>query len=158
MAKSDLHTFVIPLSQALAAEMGFEMIDAELVKEGPGRYLRVYLDKEGGITLDDCEKFHRAVQPKLEPVDYDFLEISSPGVDRPLKTDRDFARALNTQVEVTLYKPVNGVKSLVGTLAGYDAETFLLLTASGERAMNRRDAAVIRPVIVFEEDEGGGEK
>ena len=84
MPQRDLHGFVAPLCEKLAAEMGYELVDAELVKEGPGRYLRIYLDKAGGITLDDCERFHRAVQPRVEQVDYDFLEVCSPGLDLSL--------------------------------------------------------------------------
>ncbi len=153
MAKQDLHNYVIPLSQRLAAEMGYEWIDAELVKEGPGRYLRVYVDKEGGISLDDCERYHRAIQPKLEAVEYDFLEVSSPGVDRPLKNDRDFERAMGTEIEVRLYKPLDGAKAFQGTLTQFDGNEFQIQTPSGERVFSRRDTALIKPVLVFEDEE-----
>ena len=155
MPQRDLHGFVAPLCEKLAAEMVYELVDAELVKEGPGRYLRIYLDKAGGITLDDCERFHRAVQPRVEQVDYDFLEVCSPGLDRPLKTDRDFARALNTPVEVKLYKPMDGRKTYQGTLAGFDRETLRLLTDEGEVCVGRKAAAQIKPVIIFEDEDGG---
>jgi len=157
MAKRDIHTFVIPLCRKLADELGYELVDVELVKEGPGRYLRIYLDRDGSITLDDCETFHRAVQPRLEAVDYDFLEVSSPGIDRPLKTDQDFARAMETEIEVKLFKPIEGTKELTGTLVGYDENAFRVLTQAGERVLARRDAAVIKPVIAFEDDEGEDE-
>lgn len=154
MPQKDIRTFVLPLCRKLAEEMHFELIDAELVKEGPGRYLRVYIDKESGITLDDCEKYHRAIQPKLEPVDYDFLEISSPGMDRPLKMDRDYERALGSTVEVKLYKPIDGAKAYQGTLTGYTGETLTITSQAGERMIDRRDAALVKPVIIFEDDEG----
>ncbi len=157
MAKQDFHNYVIPLSQHLAAEMGYEWIDAELVKEGPGRYLRVYLDKPNGISLDDCERYHRAIQPRLETIDYDFLEISSPGVDRPLKNERDFAKAMGGEIEVKLYKPLDGAKVYQGMLIGYDEEGFTIRTTAGDRPFLRRDAALIKPVLVFEDEEELGE-
>ena len=117
--------------------------------------LQLILYDAGGITLDDCERFHRAVQPRVEQVDYDFLEVCSPGLDRPLKTDRDFARALNTPVEVKLYKPMDGRKTYQGTLAGFDRETLRLLTDEGEVCVGRKAAAQIKPVIIFEDEDGG---
>ena len=159
MPRKDIEHFVIPLGRALAQEMGFELVDAELVKEGPGRYLRLYLDKPGGFSLDDCERFHRAVQPRLDAVDYDFLEVSSPGVDRPLKTERDFSRALDTEVEVRLYRPQNGQKVYQGILRGYDGETVRLFSkACAEMSFARRDAALIKPVVRFDEDVYEGEE
>lgn len=154
MPRRDMQSFVTPMCRNLAESMGYELYDAELVKEGPGRYLRIYLDKEGGITLDDCERFHREVQPKLDQVDYDFLEVSSPGIDRPLKTEKDFAKNLHHEVEVRLYKPIDGTKVYNGTLTGFDESTVCVLTQSGERTFARQDVALIRPVIVFEDDEG----
>lgn len=153
MARRDIQSFVIPLCRKMADEMGYEFINAELVKEGPGHYLRIYLDKDGGFTLDDCERFHRAVQPKLEVVEYDFLEVSSPGVDRPLTTERDFARAVGSEIEIRLYKPQDGAKIYQGKLQAYDENSVRILTAGGERSFLRREAALVKPVIVFE-DEG----
>lgn len=157
MAQKDVRSYVIPLSQSLAEQMGFELIDAELVKEGPGRYLRIYLDTDGGITLDDCERFHRAIQPKLDDMDYDFLEISSPGIDRPLKTGADFEKALGTEVEIKLYRALSGSKAFAGTLSGYDEDALVLDTPSGEMTIARKDIALARPVIHFEDDEDEGD-
>ncbi len=157
MARGDLKTFVVPLCEKMAAEMGFELIDAELVKENTGYYLRIYLDKEGGFTLDDCERFHRAVQPRLEKVAYDFLEVSSPGVDRPLSADRDFERAIGTEIEIKLYKPLDGIKQLTGALIAFDKETIRISTPAGEKALIRKDVALVKPVIVFDDDEDEGE-
>lgn len=72
MAQSDIVTVAMPACEKLAGEMQFELVDVELAKEGAGRYLRIYIDKPGGITLDDCEAFHRAIRPKVERVDYDW--------------------------------------------------------------------------------------
>ena len=120
MPKAELTTFVTPKCQALAQRMGLELVDVCLDKESAGKYLRIYLDKPEGLSLDDCESYHRAIQPQLEQYDYDFLEVSSPGVDRPLKTPRDYERHLGDEVEVKLFKAVNGQKVYTGILAGLD--------------------------------------
>ena len=74
------------------------------------------------MDLDNCEKYHRAIQPLVEDYDYDFLEVSSPGIDRPLKRDRDFERALGSEVEVHLFRAMDGVKEFSGVLTAFDAE------------------------------------
>ena len=89
MAQSDLTRVIEPACQKLAEQHGFELVDVELVREGASRYLRIYIDKPDGITLNDCETYHRAVTPLVERVDYDFLEVCSPGLDRPLKKQKD---------------------------------------------------------------------
>lgn len=154
MAHKDAYRLMVPLLQQMAVDMAYELIDVELVKEGPGRYLRIYLDKEGGITLDDCEAYHRSVQPELEAIDYDFLEVSSPGVDRPLKMDRDFERTEGQEVEIKLYVPLDGKKVWQGVLVGWDENNVRIALQDGEREIPRKAAAVIRPVIHFDEDEG----
>ena len=118
MAKSELTAVVEPKCQRLADELGYELVDVALDKEDSGKYLRIYIDKPEGIDLNDCEKYHRAIQPQLESYDYDFLEISSPGIDRPLKKDRDFERALGMEVELRLFKAVDGQKEFSGELWG----------------------------------------
>lgn len=155
MAQRDIRGFVMPLSQKLADDMGYELVDAELVKEGPGRYLRIYLDKEGGFTLDDCERFHRAIQPKLEALEYDFLEVSSPGLDRPLKTTRDFDRAIGQEVEAKLYKPLEKMKAFAGVLLAFDDEMIRLETQAGERMIPRKAIALVKPVLHFDDDDEG---
>ncbi len=87
-------------------------MDVELVKEPTGRFLRFFIDKPDGVTIEDCEIFHRRIQPMMEFVDYDYMEVSSPGADRPLKKPEDFERAAGAGVEVRLYKPEGGQKVL----------------------------------------------
>ncbi len=98
----------------------YELVDLEYVKEGPFMYLRVYLDKEGGITIDDCATVSREFNKKLDELDFIddqyFLEVSSPGVDRAFKKDSDYIKNLNNEVEVKLFAPVNGMKLLKGIL------------------------------------------
>ncbi len=148
MPKAELTTFVTPKCQALAQRMGLELVDVCLDRESAGKYLRIYLDKPEGLTLDDCESYHRAIQPQLEAYDYDFLEVSSPGVDRPLKTPRDYERHLGDEVEVKLFKAVDGAKLYTGVLAGLDEDGQILLdTPQGRRAFPRKAAATVRPVV-----------
>lgn len=153
MARTEVSGFVLPLCEKLAVQMGCECIDAELVREGAGRYLRIYLDKSGGVSLDDCERFHRAVQPQLERVDYDFLEVCSPGLDRPIKTERDFARMKGAQVEVRLYKAQGGAKAFIGALSDHDEKSVEIETPGGVMRFERRGVAVIKPFIDFVEGE-----
>ena len=150
MPKTDLMRVVEPRCQRVADSLGFELVDVTLDKENTGKYLRIYIDREGGMDLDSCEKYHRAIQPLVEDYDYDFLEVSSPGVDRPLKKDRDFERALGSEVEAKLFRAVDGVKEFVGTLAAWTADTFTLETPAGERTLERKACASVKPVVDME--------
>ena len=150
MPKAELTVVVEPKCQALADRLGFELVDVSLDKESSGKYLRIYIDKEAGITLDDCETYHRAIQPQLESYDYDFLEISSPGIDRPLKKDRDFERAAGSEVEARLFKAVDGRKVIEGILIGLEGDEIVLATAEGETRIARKAAALVKPVVDME--------
>ena len=150
MAKAELTAVIAPKCQRIADEMGFELVDVALDKEPTGKYLRIYIDKPEGITLDDCEKYHRAGLPLVENYDYDFMEVSSPGIDRPLKTDRDFERNLGAQVEVRLFKALDGAKELTGTLAALENDEIVIETAAGEKRIPRRDAALVKPIVDME--------
>ena len=147
MAKAELTTVVEPRCQRLADEQGLELVDVSLDKEPTGKYLRIYIDKPEGISLDDCERYHRAIQPQLESYDYDFLEVSSPGVDRPLKKDRDFERALGLEVEVHLFKVVDGQKVFSGELSAWDKETLTILVNGEERSFARKAASIVKPLV-----------
>ncbi len=147
MAKAELTTVVEPKCQRLADELGFELVDVSLDKEPTGKYLRIYIDKPECITLDDCEKYHRAIQPQLESYDYDFLEVSSPGVDRPLKKDRDFERAIGLEVEVHLFKAIDGQKTFTGELTGFDKDEMVILINGEEMHFARRAASQVKPVV-----------
>ena len=147
MPKAELTANVTPKCQRLADQLEFELVDVSLDKEGAGKYLRIYIDKPEGVDLNDCERYHRAIQPQLESYDYDFLEISSPGIDRPLKKDRDFERAMGMEVELKLFKALDGQKEFAGELIGYDKENVVLLIAGEERSFARKAASLIKPVV-----------
>ena len=135
---------------AIAGQMGYELTEVCLEKENTGKYLRFYIDRPEGITLDDCEAYHKAVRPLAEPVDFDFMEVSSPGIDRPLRKDRDFERHVGDEVEVRLYRPLDGRKVLAGVLADWDRGEILLETPERAIRVSRKDAALIRPVVHLE--------
>lgn len=164
MAQSDIVSFVVPACEMLANEMQYELVDVELVKEGAGKYLRIYIDKPGGITLDDCEVYHRAIAPKVERVDYDYLEICSPGMDRPLKKQRDFDAHAGKEVQVRLYKPVDKKKVFEGVLVGLLDGEIVLDTPQGQLRFAQKSASRVVPVLRFDEldfddlnEEGAGE-
>ena len=131
----------------IAADMGYELVDAAVEKEPTGKYLRFYIDRPEGISLDDCEAYHKAVRQLADSVDYDFMEVSSPGLDRPLKKDRDFERALGTEVEINLFKAIDGVKVITGTLAGLEDGDIVLDTPEGEKRVARKAAALVKPIV-----------
>ena len=151
MAQSDIVTVAVPACERLASEMHYDLVDVELVKEGAGKYLRIYIDKPGGITLDDCEVFHRAIQPMVERVDYDFLEVCSPGLDRPLKKQRDFDVHAGQDVQVHLYKPVNKQKMFEGRLVGLIDGEIVIETQQGEMRFAQKTASRVVPVLHLED-------
>ena len=134
----------------IAEGMGFELVDVAVEKEPTGRYLRFYIDKPEGISLDDCEAYHKAVRSIADAVDYDFMEVSSPGIDRPLKKDRDFERNLGCEIEVKLFKPIEGTKVITGVLAGLQEGNIVIDTAEGRTLIPRKAAALVKPVVDME--------
>lgn len=140
----------------VAGELGMELVEVTLDKEPRGLCLCIYIDTDTGVTLDDCERYHKCVQPLLEDIEYDFLEVSSPGADRPIKTARDFERNAGGQVEVRLFAPIDGKKSYIGALTGLDAQSVTISAPEGDRSFERRQVAVIKPII--EADEAAIEK
>ena len=116
-------------------EKGFELVDVEYVKEGSNWYLRAYVDKEGGITINDLESVSRILSDKLDEEDFIsdayILEVSSPGLGRPLKKDKDFDRNMGNEIEVHLYRAVDRQKQLVGLLKAYNADTITIENEDG---------------------------
>lgn len=140
-------------AQKLADEKDYELVDVELVKEPAGRFLRFYVEKGEGVTLDELEAFHRLLLPIVENVDFDYMEVSSPGADRPLKTERDFVRAEGMTVEIHTYRPVNGAKLFRGTLGGLKGDEIIITRDGEELTFPRREVAVVKPYIDFDEDD-----
>ena len=133
---------------------GFELVDVEYVKEGADWYLRVYIDKDGGITVNDCEKISRAFNEILDREDYIddayIFEVSSPGLLRPLKKDKDYQRNVGKLLEVKLFAPLNGVKEFEAELKSYDKESAtLVMDDDTEVTVKRSEISLIRPAIEF---------
>ncbi len=142
------------LIMPILEEKNYELIDIEFVKEGSQWYLRAYVDKEGGITLDDLEYVTRALNPLLDEDEFIeeayILEISSPGVDRPLKKDKDFERNLEKPIEIKFYKAIDGEKVVVGILKEYDKEKVVIADEDDNlKTFDRADISIIRPWIDF---------
>lgn len=138
----------------LLAEYQFELVDVEYVREAGNWYLRAYIDKEGGITVDDCETVSRRFSDWLDQEDFIedsyIMEVSSPGLGRPLKKDKDFERSLGEEVEIRLYKPRNKQKEFTGILKAYDKTTVTIETENGaEEAFGRAEIALIRLAFDF---------
>lgn len=150
MAKSDSLTGLEAKAAETARQMGYELVDVSIDREPTGKYLRFYIDKEAGVSLDDCETFHKAVRPLADSVDYDFMEVSSPGIDRPLKKDRDFERNVGCEIEVKLFKPVDGAKVITGILAGLEEGNIIIDTTEGRILLPRKAAALVKPVVDME--------
>ena len=148
--ESRTERFLLPL----LAEHNFELVDVEYVKEGGNWYLRTYIDKEGGITVDDCEVISRTLSDWLDKEDFIAdsytLEVSSPGLGSPLKKDKDFERSMGEDVELRLYKPRDKQKEFAGILKGYDRETVTIETEDGrEEVFTRQEIALIRLAFDF---------
>lgn len=157
MTKKQIETVCEELVLPIIEERGFELVDIEYVKEGSNYYLRVYVDKEGGITIDDCVNVSRALNPKLDAYDKEFkdpyiLEVSSPGLLRPLKKDKDFARNLGKMVEIKLFKPLEetGAKEFEAELEEFNEKKItVLLEDDTEAVIDRSNLALIRLAFEF---------
>lgn len=153
LAKKSVTATAGQIAERLAQKMGYEFVDVELTKEHGAAFLRIFVDKEGGMSLDDCSAFHHAIMDQLEELEYDYLEISSPGVDRPLKRDKDFEKAKGETVEVKLYRAIDGIKLCQGELLGLEDGQVIVGTQQGEKCFARKDCAYVKPVIEYEDIE-----
>lgn len=139
---------VLALAQPVVEAEGCEIWDVEYVKEVGAWYLRVYIDKAGGVSIDDCEAVSRALDPVLDeadpiPTSYIF-EVSSAGVERELKRPRDFEKFLGSQVEVRHYQPVEGAKAHTGTLRGYADGAVTIEINGAEKTYQKAQVAQVR--------------
>ena len=140
--------------QPIADEMGIEIVEVEF-KQGREPALTVYIDVDGGVDLNTCEKFHRAIDPALDELDPTFgspytLNVSSPGLDRPLKTARDFEKRMGEKVEVKLFAPLKGKKFFEAVLVGYDGNCVTLQSDGEEWKLELTKIAKICRAIDFD--------
>ncbi len=137
------------LIQPLIDANNFELVDVEFVKEGSDWYLRVYIDKDGGITVDDCELISRAFNEILDREDYIseqyIFEVSSQGLMRPLKKEKDYKRSVGKLIDIKLYKPVDKCKEFTGVLDSYDKDTVTIkMDDDTQKTFDRSNLAMIR--------------
>ena len=143
------------LIQPLIDANNFELVDVEFVKEGSDWYLRVYIDKDGGITVDDCELISRAFNEILDREDYIseqyIFEVSSPGLMRPLKKEKGYKRSVGKLIDIKLYKPVDKCKEFTGVLDSYDKDTVTIkMDDDTQKTFDRSNLAMIRWAFVDE--------
>ena len=139
---------VFEVGDKIAEKLNLSIVDAEYKKEDNGKVLRIYIDAENGAGLDECEKFSRAFDEEFDVLDIITeaytLEISSPGVDRVLKTEREFNHYIGREVEVKLYKAINGKKEFMGTLKDYNENTATIACDNEDILIPIKEAVYIR--------------
>jgi ribosome maturation factor RimP len=137
----------------ICKQANVNIYDVEYVKEAGQWYLRVYLDKEEGVTINDCEVVSRALSEKMDALDFIddayIFEVSSPGLGRTLKKDKHLEQSLGEEVELKTYKPIEKQKEFVGILNAFDADTVTIETEQGNRTFQRADLALIRLTFDF---------
>ena len=143
---------VTQFAQPIVESCGCKLWDVEFVREGSEQFLRLYIDKDGGVDIDDCERVHRAVDPVLDEKDpiatsYHF-EVCSAGLERPLKRPSDFERFLGSTVEVKLYSAADGAKQWIGTLVSYD-DGDITIDVGGEHRFTKKQIASVRLHVDF---------
>lgn len=134
--------------------MNVELVDIEFEKKYGKDNLTIYIYTQGGVSLDDCERVHLAIDPILDELDPTngqpyVLNVSSPGLDRPFKTQRDFERNYGTEVEIKLYAPIKGKKIYSGVLINRDKNITTIKTDKGELSIENSRIALVRPLIKF---------
>lgn len=153
MSTSKIKSTVEEMIQPYLNEQGFELVDIEYVKEGSSWFLRVYVDKEGGIDIDDCVMISEQLSAKLDETDpiptVYFLEVSSPGAERPLKKPEDVTKAVGKNVYVTTYGPVNGMKEFEGKLLSFDGSELVVEAGKKQHAIPYDKIASARLAILF---------
>lgn len=147
---------VTDLVKPIVEGLGYELVEVTYQKQHDAMHLTIFIDsdKEGGVSLDDTEIVANAVDQPLDDLDPTagapfVLNVSSPGLDRPLKTEKDYLKKVGTEIEVSLYKPLSGAKKHVGTLVAYDNGVISLETKLGELKIETKDIAIARPYITF---------
>ena len=131
-------------------DLGYDLYDVEYAKEAKNYFLRIFIDKEDGIDLNDCEKVNDAITDLLDEADYIkeqyFLEVSSPGIERVLRKDKHLKQNIGNEVEVSLFKPLNGEKQIIGILQDYNDTSIIINNNESEIIISRKDISLIKTV------------
>ncbi|NLW39378.1 MAG: ribosome maturation factor RimP [Tissierellia bacterium] len=154
MSRKSIVSIVREHCEPIVEELGYDLVDLEYVKENGNNFLRFYIGKPEGISIDDCQKVSELVGEKLDEIDpikesY-YLEVSSPGLDRPLKTDKDLKRNIGKNVEISLYRNIDGKKKYFGKLLGYTESHIRIEEESGvEMNLDREAISNIKLTVEF---------
>lgn len=144
---------VTQFAQPIVEENGCKLWDVEYVREGSERFLRIYIDKDGGVDIEDCERVHRAIDPVLDekdPIAESYhLEICSAGIERALKRPSDFAQFMGSAVLVKLYRPKNGLKEIPGILRGYEEGRVTVEAGKETITFEKSEVALVRLRVEF---------
>lgn len=153
MAEGKIVTAVREAVENEITKLGYELVDVEFVKEGPNKYLRLYIDKDGGVSIDDCVEVNNVAEPiidRLDPIDEAYVfEVSSPGIDRPFKSDRDYAKNIGGKVDVSLFSAVNGSKQFTGILKDRRDGKLTIVEGDNETVLDEKNVSVIRRTVEF---------
>lgn len=153
MSKKDYETRTEELLIPIVEKFGVTIYDVEFVKEGSEYYLRAFIDKDGGVTIDDCENVSRALSDEMDKNDFIseayILEVSSPGLGRSLKKERHYLNSLGEEVEIKTYKPIGKDKEFIGILKSYENDTVTIETKAGDLAFTKDMIANARLTIDF---------
>lgn len=135
-------------------DIGYELYDVEYAKEGKDYFLRVFIEKEGGISLEDCEKVNDEITELLDKQDYlkeqYFLEVSSTGIEKVLRKDKHLQDNIGEEIEVKLFKPINKKKSIIGILKDFNSNEIIVETDENEETIQRTDIAQIKTIYHWE--------
>lgn len=153
MSNKKIEDTVEKIALPVINDLNFELVDMEYKKEGSNWYLRFYIDKPGGITIDDCQTVSERLSKLLDEIDpiphsY-FLEVSSPGLDRILKKDSDFIKYMGFKVDINLYRQVNGKKKYTGELSGFTNDSITINENDNILTFNRSDISSVRLSVEF---------
>jgi len=153
MTKRKVTDIVEEIALPIVEGAGLELVDVEYKKEGANWFLRVFIDKPEGVDIDDCGRVSEQLSDKLDEIDpiptsY-FLEVSSPGAERPLKKPTDYERAIGKHVYITTYEPIDGQKTFEGVLSAYDGTTVTIEEAKATKTLSAEAIASARLAVVF---------
>lgn len=151
--KKSISEVIEELVNPIIEEQNLELFDIEYVKEGKAKYLRIYIDKEDGVTIDDCQivsqKLSKILDEKDPIVEAYFLEVSSPGIDRPLKKEKDFEKYKGREVDIKLYQALDSKKEYSGILLGLENDIVKIESEEKVLEFTRKDIAIIRLAVNF---------
>ena len=154
MNKKEIEKITYDITSDIIKETDYKIVDVEYVKEGQIKYLRVYIDKPQGISIDDCSNINMQLSKRLDMIDpieeQYFLEVSSPGIDRPFKTDKDFEENINNEVEIRLYKAIDGNKTYTGKLLKKDKEKITIDVLGKPMNIDMKNISKINKAVIIE--------